>query len=64
LSQPEVENSTQQSSYVKESRFSESQLVAIPKEVEMGAKVGATCRKHGVSEPSYYKKSQYSGMAV
>jgi len=50
---------------VKKSRFSESQIVAILKEVEMGAKVGETCRKHGVSEPTYYKwKTQYSGMTV
>jgi putative transposase len=50
---------------VKKSRFSESQIVAILKEVELGAKVGETCRKHGVSEPTYYKwESQYSGMTV
>ncbi len=50
---------------MKKSRFSESQIVAILKEVELGAKVGETCRKHGVSEPTYYKwKSQYSGMTV
>lgn len=50
---------------MKKSRFSESQIVAILKEVEMGAKVGETCRKHGVSEPTYYKwKTQYSGMTV
>lgn len=33
----------------------------------MGAKVGETCRKHGVSEPTYYKykwKNQFSGMTV
>jgi putative transposase len=25
------------------------------KEVELGAKVGGTCGKHGMSGPSYYK---------
>nr|WP_315463747.1 transposase [uncultured Rhodoferax sp.] len=51
--------------YVKKSRFSESQIVAILKDVKRGATVGETCRKHGVSEPPVYKlKSQYSGMTV
>ena len=46
---------------MKKSRFSESQIVAILKEVELGAKVGETCRKHGISDPTYYKwKSQYA----
>lgn len=50
---------------MKKSRFSQSQIVAILKEVELGAKVGETCRKHGVSEATYYKwKTQFSGMTV
>ena len=50
---------------MKESRFSESQIVAILKEVEMGAKVGETCRMHGISDPTFYRwKSQYAGMSV
>jgi len=35
------------------------------KEVEVGAKVGETCRKHSISELTHYKwKTQYSGMTV
>jgi putative transposase len=48
---------------MKKSKYSEQQIITLLKEVELGAKVGETCRKHGVSEPTYYKwKAVYAGM--
>ena len=50
---------------MKKSRFSESEIVAILKEVEAGLKVAEVCRKHGISEPTYYSwKSKYGGLEV
>jgi putative transposase len=50
---------------MKKSKFSEQQMIGVLKEVELGAKVGETCRKYGISEPTYYKwKSAYGGMEV
>jgi len=48
---------------MKKSRFSETQIVSILKEADAGMKVADICRKHGVSEPTYYKwKSKYGGL--
>ena len=48
---------------MKKSKFSEEQIVRILKEVETGAKVAETCRRHGFSEPAYYVwKSKYANM--
>ena len=50
---------------MKKSKFSESQIVGILKEVEAGAKVGDTCRKYRISDACYYQwKSKYAGMEV
>ena len=50
---------------MKNTKFTESQIVGILKQQEQGKKVGDICREHGISQPSfYYWKSKYSGMDV
>ena len=48
---------------MRKSRSTESQIVAILKEADAGMKVSGVCRKHGISDATYYKwKSKYGGM--
>lgn len=50
---------------MKKSRFTESQILGILKEQEQGIKVSDICRKHGISDATFYQwKSKYSGMTV
>tara|TARA_B100001063_G_scaffold115556_1_gene107934 strand:- start:6460 stop:6729 length:270 start_codon:yes stop_codon:yes gene_type:complete len=48
---------------MKKSRFTESQIIAVLKEVDAGKKVEEVCRQHGISSATYYSwKSKYGGM--
>lgn len=50
---------------MKRSRFTEEQIVAILKEQEAGQRTADVCRKHGISEGSFYKwKAKYGGLEV
>lgn len=50
---------------MKRSRFTESQIVSILKEVDAGAKINELCRKHGISDATYYNwKAKYGGMST
>lgn len=50
---------------MKKTRFTETQIIAILKEVESGMLVKDVCRTHGISDATYYNwKSKYGGMSV
>lgn len=50
---------------MKRSRFTEEQVIAILKEQEAGMRTADVCRKHGISEATFYKyKAKFGGMDV
>jgi putative transposase len=50
---------------MKRSRFSEEQIIGVLKEHEAGAKTADLCRKHGISEATFYSwKSRFGGLEV
>ncbi len=50
---------------MKRKRFTEEQIIGVLKEHEAGAKAADLCRKHGMSEATFYTwKSKFGGMDV
>ena len=50
---------------MKRSRFSEEQVIAILREHEAGLKTAELCRKHAISEATFYNwKARFGGMDV
>jgi putative transposase len=50
---------------MKRKRHTEEQIIAILKEHEAGMKTADLCRKHGISDASFYNwKAKYGGLEV
>lgn len=46
-------------------RFTEEQIIRVLEEGRAGMKVEELCRKHGISQPTYYNwKTKYANMTV
>ena len=50
---------------MKKSRFSEEQIIGILKEQQAGLPVAEICRRHGISDATFYTwRSRFSGLEV
>jgi len=50
---------------MKRKRYTEEQIIVILREAEAGIAIADLCRKHGISDASFYKwRAKYGGMDV
>ena len=50
---------------MKKGRFSEEQIIGVLKEHQAGIPTAEVCRKHGISEATFYNwRNRYGGMEV
>lgn len=50
---------------MRRSRFSEEQIIGVPREQEAGTPTAEVCRKHGISTATFYNwKAKFGGMDV
>jgi putative transposase len=50
---------------MRQSRFTDEQIIGILREQEVGGRTEAVCRRHGISSTTFYKwKAKFGGMEV
>jgi putative transposase len=50
---------------MKRARHTEEQIIQVLQEAQAGAAVAEVCRRHGISQPTFYKwKQKFGGLQV